>query len=235
MTASQRIVFRVTAVAVLLLTATWIVAGPQVAPRVASANEPDGVCPLASPPDAPPPMVNGHTPRLSRICFVPLGELKTLDLAALAAHYEQRFGITVGLLPAITPGPDEYEPRRRQFVAEELIVFMRHSYRALDADKSALLIGFTESDIYLRGMPSWDWGFSLRVAGRFAVVSSARMDPTLYRQEPSPELLNTRARKMTTKQIGMLFFGLPLSQNPQSALYDSILGLDALDAVGEDF
>jgi hypothetical protein len=56
---------------VLLLTAMWIAADSLASPRVANADDVDVLCPAASPPDAPPPMVSGRSPRLARICFVP--------------------------------------------------------------------------------------------------------------------------------------------------------------------
>ena len=179
-------------------------------------------------------MVNGRRPRLERICFVPFGEPKNVDLAGLATYYQERFGITVGILPPVSPGASELNVKRRQLIGEELIALMRHSYPALDADP-AVLLGFTESDMYLRSMPNWNWAFAERTAGRFAVISTAYMDPVFDGEEPSPELLNTRARKIATKTIGLLYFGLPLSSDPKSVLYDSILGVDDLDAVGEDF
>jgi len=235
MKARRQTLLRVAALVVLLLATTWIAADSLASPRVASADEVEFLCPVTSPPDAPPPMVNGRSPRLARICFVPFGEPKTVDLAGLASYYQERFGIIVGILPPVRPGASELNVIRRQLIGEELIALMRRSYPALDADPTVLLVGFTESDIYLRSMPNWNWAFAERTGGRFAVISTAHMDPFFYGEEPSPELLNTRTRKITTKTIGLLYFGLPLSSNPKSVLYDSILGVDDLDAVGEDF
>jgi len=38
-----------------------------------------------------------------------------------------------------------------------------------------------------------------------------------------------------TKDIGIFYFGLPRSFNPKSVLYNQIMGIEALDDVGEDF
>lgn len=234
-TVRLRTVLRAGGLVVLLLAAIWIATAGLGSPRAVHADEAGSLCPLASPPDAPPPTVSGRSPRLARICLVPIGQPKYVDLAGLAAHYQERFGLTVGVLPPVRAGLSELDITRRQLVGEELVALMRRSYPELDADPNALLIGITESDLYLRGIPSWNWAFAGRTDGRFAIISTARMDPYFYRLEPSSELLNTRARKMTTKTIGLLYFGLPLSKDPKSILYDSILGLDDLDAVGEDF
>jgi hypothetical protein len=45
----------------------------------------------------------------------------------------------------------------------------------------------------------------------------------------------TRLRKIVTKDIGILYYGLPQSQSPKSVLYSQIMGIEELDAVGEDF
>ena len=48
-------------------------------------------------------------------------------------------------------------------------------------------------------------------------------------------LSDTRLRKMVTKDIGILYYGLPQSANPSSVLYRDIAGIQELDNVGEDF
>ncbi len=45
----------------------------------------------------------------------------------------------------------------------------------------------------------------------------------------------TRLRKMVTRDIGLLYFGLPLSTEPRSVLYNNILSVDDLDGMGQDF
>jgi hypothetical protein len=40
---------------------------------------------------------------------------------------------------------------------------------------------------------------------------------------------------MVKKDIGILYYGLSQSHNPKSVLYNGILGIQELDAVGDDF
>lgn len=40
---------------------------------------------------------------------------------------------------------------------------------------------------------------------------------------------------MLTKSIGILYFNLKPTDNPRSVLYSNVLGLEELDAMGEDF
>ena len=44
-----------------------------------------------------------------------------------------------------------------------------------------------------------------------------------------------RIQKMITKNLGILYYGLPQSDDPGSVLYKSILGPDDLDRASEDF
>jgi len=46
---------------------------------------------------------------------------------------------------------------------------------------------------------------------------------------------NIRLRKVVTKDIGIFYYGLSQSDNPRSVLYNGILGIQELDAVGEEF
>jgi hypothetical protein len=61
------------------------------------------------------------------------------------------------------------------------------------------------------------------------------MDPELQGLDPDPALRMRRLQKMVMKTIGVLALGLSQSPNPRSVLYDSILGVDDLDYMTQDF
>ena len=63
----------------------------------------------------------------------------------------------------------------------------------------------------------------------------ARMNPIGFGNAPDDILLRSRLRKMVTKNIGIMCYGLPLSPNPRSVLYGNIGGTDELDVMTEDF
>jgi hypothetical protein len=44
-----------------------------------------------------------------------------------------------------------------------------------------------------------------------------------------------RLQKMVTKSIGLMYFGLPLSDDPGSVMYRNVLGPRDLDQMSEDF
>ena len=70
---------------------------------------------------------------------------------------------------------------------------------------------------------SWRLVGSLPAAGRPSTLT------------PDEELLRSRLRKMVIKNIGMMYYGLPVSRDPRSVLYGNVLGLDDLDYMSEFF
>lgn len=170
----------------------------------------------------------------STIYFVPVGDISSVSLNDLVRFYKQKFQINIKTLPGIQLDKPSVVRQGRQYAAEDLIEYMQSSYPRLSGNPSVIMIGITEEDIYIRKY-SWQFAFSLRAENRFAVVSSARMNPVSFGQPKDQTLLHTRLRKTITKNIGILYFRLPQSNNPRSVLYRSILGLDDLDRVGEDF
>jgi predicted Zn-dependent protease len=78
-------------------------------------------------------------------------------------------------------------------------------------------------------------GFRDEDDDRMAVVSYARMDPAVFGLPPDPDMLRSRVTKMVAKDIGVIYYGLPLSDNPRSALYSKIDGTDELDVMTEYF
>ena len=65
--------------------------------------------------------------------------------------------------------------------------------------------------------------------GHLAVVSTAHLDDGLLGNKTQ------RLQKMVTKDIGILYFGLPQSDDPKSVLYKDVLGPIDLDRMSEDF
>jgi tetratricopeptide (TPR) repeat protein len=168
------------------------------------------------------------------VYFIPLGDFSSPATAELATYYKKKIGIGIIGLPAIPLDPSTFDARRRQWIAEDVIELIKRRYPKLAQDPNAILIGLTEKDMYVREK-TWQYAFSYLVDSRFAVVSSARMNPVNLGQPASSELLNTRVRKMVMKDIGILYYQMPPNNNPKSVLYNSIDGLEDLDGMGEEF
>lgn len=165
------------------------------------------------------------------VYLAPLGGFPTAELQGLADFYAVRYDLHVSILPPVAIPAGLEDPGRGQLAAEDLIGLLRATYSEA-ADPNRVVIGVLEPDMYVRGIPEWHWAFSNRAQGHLAVVSTARMNAWGLFGEGREA---TRLRKMVTRNIGVLYFGLPLSSDPHSVLYFEILGVADLDGLGEDF
>lgn len=171
---------------------------------------------------------------VGRVSFVPLGEFPAASVEHLVAHYRGRYGLAIEALGAVPLEPAAVDLLRQQLVAEELIALVKRHHPRLAADREAILIALTPYDMYIREY-TWQFAFAWRQEWRFAVVSSARMDPVNFGEPADAELLHGRLRKIVSKNIGMMHYRLPQSTDRNSVLYGPILSLDDLDSIGEDF
>jgi YD repeat-containing protein len=186
---------------------------------------------LLQPPSAPTRL--GLQAR-ARPYLVPLGDVRSVEAHDLPPYYANALGLSVELLAPLPLEPRAFDHARAQFSAPELVATMKRRLPALANDPTAVLIGLTDADIYIPDK-NWRFAFSYREDERFAVVASARLTPFLHRLLPRESLLRSRVRKMVSKNIGLLVYRLPLSDDPTSLLYGQILGVDDLDLVQERF
>jgi hypothetical protein len=203
------------------LSAACILAGLfHVATGLASLP-PSGRAPVV-----PAPLV-GRT-----VAFAPIASFPIADLERLTAFYQARYGLAIEILPPTQIPDGLQDPDRKQLAAEDLIdVIATGTPGASDRDR--VVIGFVTADMFIRDRPDWRWAFGLRDGFHLGIVSTARMGAA---PGPFGDLLESaRLRKMVTRSIGDLYFGLPLSSDRHSVLYRSILSVPDLDAIGEDY
>lgn len=177
------------------------------------------------------------TPKVegSRVYFVPLGSFPGDDLTSLAEYYRDKYKIDIAVLKSIPVDDAVRDSSRGQLMAEKLVECVRIGVPEYANDPRAILIGFTSEDIYPTSQ-NWQFAFGWRLgSSHAAVVSTARMSLHYIGQPIDLNLSETRLRKMVTKDVGILYYGLPQSQNPRSVLYNGIMGIEELDQVGEDF
>ena len=165
------------------------------------------------------------------VYLVPIALDPTLSLDWAPEYYKQKFGIEVTVLQPLPQDPKVSNPARRQFNAESCVDFVQERYPELARDPSAILIGITSHDIYI---PALDWSYAqnMRSEGRFAVVSSARLHPPFLLEKTNPEWFTSRLQKLLTKNIAMLYFGLPMSSDYSSLLSGGVLSGLELDEMG---
>jgi tetratricopeptide (TPR) repeat protein len=169
-----------------------------------------------------------------KLYLVPLGSFPPATLDKLVAHYKQKTGVEAIPMEPIPLALSTIDRRRKQVIAEEAIALMTRTYPKLAEDPNAIVIGLTADDIYAREK-SWQFAFCYRLQGRFAVVSSARLDPLNLGESANEELLERRLRKIVLKNIGILYYWLPTNHNPQSVLYDEVNSVEDVDKMGENF
>lgn len=164
-----------------------------------------------------------------KIYFVPLGDFSPAKVEVLVAYYRDKYGISAETLPAVPIDPSAVNSERQQLIAESAIELIKAANPDLVKDPEALLIGLTSEDMYI-SQYNWQFTFSWRQEGRYAVVSDARMSIGSRGVPPT-----SRLRKMVTKNIGVLYYRLPQSDDPRSVLYKNVGGVEELDYMGEEF
>jgi predicted Zn-dependent protease len=169
-----------------------------------------------------------------KLYFVPLGDFPAGSVEDLVSYYRDKYGLTIETLPSVPLPPAATNPEREQLIAEVAVETMRQANSKLSNDPQAILIGLTTQDMYI-AQYDWRFSFSWREQQKFAVVSAARMNLPLRRRPVSEDEIQTRLRKMVTKNIGVLYYHLAQSDDPRSVLYRHVGGIRELDYMGEEF
>lgn len=171
---------------------------------------------------------------LCRIMFVPIGNFPSTSLQTLADYYEKTLGLHIDVHPTIPFEGSMMDRARGQLIGEELIRQLKMAFPEQAQNRTVMMMGFTRGDMYIR-QKEWRFAFAIREDGRFAVISTARMDPESFGFPPNDAVLVRRLLKMTSKQIGLYYYGLPERQEKSSVLFSPILGVDDLDNISMDF
>lgn len=169
-----------------------------------------------------------------KLYLVPLGNYSTASLTKLIDFCKQKTGIQPIRLQPVPFALTTIDKRRGQVIAEEAIALMKMKYPDLVSDPNAIVIGVTDEDMYVR-REKWQFAFSYRMQKRFALVSSARMNPANLGRAADDVLTDSRLRKMVLKDIGILFYFYPENYDPKSVLFGNVDGVEAIDKMGEDF
>jgi len=175
-----------------------------------------------------------NSSRLCQIMFVPVGDFPVTALQKVANYYQETLGVKIVVSDPISIEESMFDRARRQLIAEELVNHVRARFPEPTRNQRLMMIGFTRADMYIQHK-EWRFAFAYRENGRFAAISTARMDPVNFGLPPDDGVLVRRLIKMTSKQIGLYFYELPERQEKTSVLFSPILGVDDLDEVAMDF
>ena len=177
------------------------------------------------------PIDVSHIRPAARVYLVPIEDFPVNRAAAIAEHFRAKFGVRIEVAPRVAWPEGAYVERRRQMNSAAMLSRLESIYAS--RGHSAVAIGLTTRDMFNPEV-NWRYVFSYRSSKRVAVVSPARMSGGcmgLVRADESR--IMARLRKMVGKNIGILYFGLPLSTDPASMLYGDIGGPQELDAMSE--
>ena len=173
--------------------------------------------------------------RPGRIYFVPLGPGVPVPLKGLADHFRRDYRLNTTVLPELRlSDPRVRDTARFQLIAEELLGYMVRRHPKLSWEPGAVVIGVTAQDMYVRAFAG-SYAFEYREGDRFAVLSTARMDPSWLADPPNPDLLRKRLRKAATRMIGFLYYGYRESPDRRSVMFGPVLSIDDLDRLREDY
>jgi YD repeat-containing protein len=171
------------------------------------------------------------------VYLVPLGNVRNVSLQTLTEDLRRKFGLELRQLPSIPPPAWAWNTARHQLAAEDLITAMKLAYPKLADDPAAILIGFTDEDMYIQAL-KWNYSFSFRNEERFAVISTAHLsenDEDDDKKPASPETLRKRAFKVLIRDVGFLYYHLQPSSDYRSVLYGTIDDISELDDIGNDY
>lgn len=180
------------------------------------------------PPDSPADL-RGIRPG-KRVHLVAFDEVHTDRLERVAAELRTTHHVPISV-GTVQMADDAYDAHRRQLNAARILNALERMYPARDS----VVIAITDRDMYIPAY-GWRYAFSYRSNDRLAVVSTARMERgCLGLFAANEERQRTRLRKMMGKNLGVLYFGLPLSEDPRSLMYANVGGPQELDVMSEIF
>ncbi len=168
-----------------------------------------------------------------RVVLVPFGDFPVADAGRIAARFKAKYALDISVGPPLPLPDDAFVVEREQVDSDVLLSALERAYPGTTT--RTVTIGLTRADMFIKQL-NWNYAFSNRRAPRFAVVSPARMDRgCMGIRTANADTQMARLRKMVGKNIGVLFYGLPLSNNPRSMMYVAIGGPQELDTMREDF
>jgi hypothetical protein len=180
------------------------------------------------------------------VCLVLLGKVDPLLIESLIERYRHDLNLRLGVLPPRAVPRDLLDEDRGQYPGVALHTWVFEEYRELAINRVAT-IALTPVDIYFETRPNWRFAFGLSgqatSGAMLSLVSTHRMlaeewgiwrgaIPVVFRYGYDEGLVTERASRMVTKYLGIHYFEMPLSDDPSSPLYNNILSVLDLDAMG---
>jgi YD repeat-containing protein len=162
-----------------------------------------------------------------RIYLVQIGpHSAAYGLDGLAEWLRSKYGLQVQVLPPMQLDKSAWDPARRQYVAELLFEQIKREYSELADDPNAYLFGVTDESICSVNN-SWASTFTQRDFQRMAVISSHGIQDYWWQRllgeaKISNEHVQARVRRILLKDVAILYWHLPLNNDPTSVLQNML-------------
>jgi predicted Zn-dependent protease len=169
----------------------------------------------------------------ARFYLVAMGGSAEPEVSDLANFFQQEAGVKAEILPTMQPSDGANDPTRKQWIAEMLVHELAEKFPQIAADEDARIMGVIDSDMYPRSM-GWGYMHSYRFANKYAVVPTARLNPSFDRHPASAAIQKERLHKTALKCLGMLYFDF--RENPRLESVMSFEGtLERIDSASSHF
>jgi len=168
-----------------------------------------------------------------RICFAPVGTIDPDLVTNLIQYYRDEYSLEIGV---VTPSgiPESFvDASRHQLDVTALADLVGHVHWFEVGSPEIVLIVLTPVDLYDK-TSHYRFVFGVRASydEPSGVVSTYRMHLGAFGLVDDEKVFE-RTRKMVTKYIGLLYYGLEESDDPESPLYGGILSIGDLDRMGD--
>ncbi len=159
-----------------------------------------------------------------RIYLVQMGDhTDPYSLGDFAKWLQTKYALDVRVLPPVKIDKSAWNESRKQYVAESLCTQMNHDYADLASDPDSYLIGFTDGNMYTVN-ESWQGTFTQRDWRRAAIISSDGMQDSQFAMSKAAaiEHFHARLRRILLKDVALLYWHLPFSDDPTSLLHNTL-------------
>jgi YD repeat-containing protein len=149
------------------------------------------------------------------------------SLDDFAGWLHNKYSLDVQILPPMAFNPADWNPSRKQYVAELLYQRIEHEHPDLAADPNAYLIGFTDADMY-PVYQNWPSTYAERdLLHRAAIISSDGLQGFVpFGVKVAADLrarqLQAKLRRILLKNVAILYWHLPVNNDPTSVLHQPL-------------
>jgi len=162
-----------------------------------------------------------------RIYLVQMGDHKApYALDNFEQWLRSKYSLDVQVLPAMAIDQSAWDSERKQYVAELLYAQIKREHPDLAANPNVYLIGFTDADMYSVNL-KWRSSFTQRDLQRAAIISADGMQDNLVQRliedaSAANRHFQARLRRILLKDVAVLYWHLPLNNDPTSLLHQTL-------------